>query len=228
MFIRTIADAAVVGLWLLAGAISLYFSIGNARIWTSISTGFFLIFVSEAYPLAPWIDHPRLVAIHSIIGTIAIMAMTHGFQEYYVFSRTLEAGGRKAVVYLTTAAVIVGSMIFLLINPAPSPAVLRHIRIIENGNWVFLSLINVDMIRKIFVQIRDTRIARGFVAFGIVFVCILLWRGAELYLQVYGWDTEAAPALARAQFSMGVHRFAGIASSVSVGATFLYLLRLLR
>ena len=33
-----IVEIVQVGLWFLAGAISLYFSIGNARIWTSIST----------------------------------------------------------------------------------------------------------------------------------------------------------------------------------------------
>ena len=29
--------------WLVAGCVSFYFSIGNARVWTSIAVGFFLI-----------------------------------------------------------------------------------------------------------------------------------------------------------------------------------------
>lgn len=226
--------------WFIAGIISLYFSIGNARIWTSISTGFFLVFISEGYLVAPWIEDPRLAAIHSIVGTIAIMVLTHGFQEYYVFSRTLESGGRKSVVYLTTAGVILASMAFLWINPAPPPAVLRHIRVIANANWVFLALINLDMIRKIIRQLKGSRIARGFVAFAAVFALIFLWRGSELYLQVYAWDAEwmdvarslgasVEPAqLARVELSLAVHRVAGFLSSLAVGGTFLYLFRLLR
>ncbi|MEK7705460.1 MAG: hypothetical protein AAB426_10910 [Myxococcota bacterium] len=233
-------DVVAVTFWLLAGGLSLYFSIGNARIWTSISTGFFLIFVSEGYLVAPWAHAPRLMAIHSIVGTIAIMVLTHGFQEYYVFSRTLEAGGSKLAVYLTTSVVVLASVVFLLINPAPSATVLRNIRIIENGNWVFLSLINLDMIRKIYAQVRGTPMARGFVAFALVFALVFLWRGSELYLQVYAWDGAWREVLAalgvagdvkmlgRVVFSSTVHRVAGLAASVSVGATFLYLFRLLR
>ena len=112
-------DLIQVIFWFLAGSISFYFSIGNARIWTSISTGFFLIFISQAYLLVPWNDYPQLAAIHYIIGTVAIMVMTHGFQEYYVFSRTLEVGGSKLKVYLGTLAVIAASVAFVLINPEP-------------------------------------------------------------------------------------------------------------
>jgi len=43
--------------WLIAGGFSFYFSIGNARVWTSISIGFFLIFLSQVYLLAPWADY---------------------------------------------------------------------------------------------------------------------------------------------------------------------------
>lgn len=235
-----IVDAIQVGLWFLAGLMSLYFSIGTARIWTSISTGFFLIFLSEGYLLAPWVDDPRLKGIHLIVGTIAIMVMTYGFLEYYVFSRTLEASGKKINVYLTTAGVIVASMVFLLINPEPSATVLRHIHLVANVNWVFLSLINLYMIRRIYVQIRETRAAPGFIAFGVVFACIFLWRGSELYLQVYCWDEAWNDHLRelvqsvdtgfprRIWFSHLVNDVSSILSSVSVGGTFLYLYRLLR
>lgn len=226
--------------WFLAGIISFYFSIGNARIWTSISLGFFLIFISQAYLLAPWSDYPRLAAIHYIIGTVAIMVMTHGFQEYYVFSRTLETGGSKSVVYLVTLAVTLASAVFVFINPEPTYNVLRNIKMIENANWVFLSLINIDMIRKIYLQIRGSIIAKGFIAFGTVFVCILLWKGSELYLQVFCWDNDWYLFMqsigayhnvdypGRVNFSIMVNQVGGLLSGLSVGGTFIYLLRLLR
>lgn len=232
-------DIVQVVLWFVAGAVSLYFSIGSDRFWTSISTGFFLIFISQGYTVAPWVESPRPAALHAIIGTIAIMVMTYGFQAYYVFSRTLEADGSKLVVYLTTAGVIAASAVFLWSNPEPSPVVLRHIRLIENSNWVFLSLINLDMIRRIYSEIRDTPIARGLIAFGVVFALIFVWRGAELYLQVYAWDSSwsrlaatlntqlDSANLARIAFSGWVQRVAGVAASVGVAGTFVYLYRLL-
>ena len=36
--------------WLIAGGLSFYFSIGNARVWTSIAVGFFLILLGEIIP----------------------------------------------------------------------------------------------------------------------------------------------------------------------------------
>lgn len=230
-----------VALWFLAGVISFYFSIGNARIWTSISLGFFLIFLSQAYLLNPLSMYHKLAAIHYIIGTIAIMVLTHGFQEYYVFSRTLEVEGSKAQVYLVTMGVIAASAVFVYLNPKPSDTVLRNIKMIENANWVFLSLVNLDMIRKIYLQIRDSAMAKGFIAFSVVFLFIFLWKGSELYLQIYLWDKEwieimdffgvpvdAAKYPARVNFSLLVSQSCGFISSLSVGGTFLYLFRLLR
>jgi len=221
-------------LWLLAGLIAFYFSIDSARIWTSISLGFFLVFVSQAYVLAPWVQHPILQAIHVIVGTIAIMVITHGFQEDYVFSRTLAVSGGKAIVYGLTAAVIVASLVFLLINPVPDESVLRNIRMIENTCWVFLSLINIDMIRKIYTQVQDSPVGRPFMAFIFVFGLIFLWKGSELYVQVYGWDLASAAAehmasvAGRVRFSMAVHEIASFLASLSVGGTFVYLWRTLR
>src|SRR3974390_1220527 len=76
--------------WGLAGAVSFYFSIGNARVWTSISIGFFLIFLGQAYAINPWVHYYKLSAFHNIVGTVAIVVITHGFLEYYVFCRTFE------------------------------------------------------------------------------------------------------------------------------------------
>jgi hypothetical protein len=40
--------------WLIAASISLYFSMNNSRIWTSIGIGFFLLFWSQSFQLNPW------------------------------------------------------------------------------------------------------------------------------------------------------------------------------
>lgn len=227
--------------WFIAGVVSFYFSIGNARVWTSISSGFFLIFISQAYTLNPWTSFGRIAAIHYIIGTISILLITHGFLEYYVFSRTFEAGGSKGAVYLGTIGVILLSIVFLIINPSPDPHTLRNIKMIENALWVCLSILNLDMLRKIYAEIRDSAIAKGFIAFGFVFFFIFLWKGSELYLQVFQWDKdwlEIAKAAkqpadissfaSRIEFSRFVNQAASILSSVSVAGTFGYLFRLLR
>ncbi len=233
-------DVLRVGLWLVAGLLSLYFSIGNARIWTSISTGFFLVFLSEAYLVAPWTQAGLVMAMHSVVGTIAVLVITYGFMEYYVFSRTLEATGQKWVVYATTALVLVGSLAFLVVNVSPRPETIRHMRIVENTTWVVLSLIDLDLLRKIHAQVRDTPIARGFVGFLAAFAFVFLWKGSMLYLQVWGFDPDAAAlgpgagSLAAADYpfrvglSTVVNHAASLLSSLTVGGVFLYLARALR
>ena len=74
-----VIELVSVGTWFLAGLIALYFSLGSARIWTAISTGFLLVFVSEGYRLFPWVRGPRLTAVYLIVGTIAILVLTYGF-----------------------------------------------------------------------------------------------------------------------------------------------------
>lgn len=218
--------------WVIAGAVSFYFSLGNARVWTSIAVGFFLILVGEiipqAIPFLPGIDIPQVQAMGYIVGTIAIMVMSHGFQEYYVFSRTLELEGQKRFVYLGTFGVLAASVVFVLINPEPTPATLKTIKVIENANWVFLSLINIDLIRKIYVNVRDTPIAKGFLAFMVVFVLLFLWKGSELYIQVYNLDTIADLYPLRYQLSEVVANLSNLLAGISVAGTFLYLARLLR
>ncbi|MDD2852872.1 MAG: hypothetical protein PHY09_13355 [Desulfuromonadaceae bacterium] len=235
-------DLVQVVFWGLAGAISFYFSIGNARVWTSISSGFFLIFLSQAYGINPWSHYQKLTAFHYIIGTIAIMTITHGFLEYYIFCRTFEISGDKLIVYLSTLFVLVAAGAFLVINPTPSPNTIRNFKIVENAVWVFLCAINLEIIRKIYAAIKDSDIAKGFIAFGIVFVCILVWRGADLYLQIYQWDrdwqdiitlmteesTDIADYMVRVQFAQEVNRYAGLLSGISVGGTFIYLYNLLK
>ena len=218
--------------WLIAGAVSFYFSLGNARVWTSIAVGFFLILVGEiipqAIPFLPGIDIPQVQAMGYIVGTIAIMVMSHGFQEYYVFSRTLELEGQKRMVYLGTLGVLAASAVFVAINPEPTAATLKTIKVIENANWVFLSLINIDLIRKIYLNVRETPIAKGFLAFMAVFVLLFLWKGSELYIQVYGLDAIADGYPLRYQLSVIVSNISNLLAGLSVAGTFLYLAKLLR
>lgn len=216
--------------WVIAGCVSFYFSIGNARVWTSIAVGFFLILLGEiipgALPFLPGLNNPYVLAMGHIIGTISILVMSHGFQEYYVFTRTLDFEGSKLFVYLTVAGVIAASLVFLFINPTPDEDVRRVIRIVENTNWVFLSLINIDLIRKIYINIKDTPISNGFVAFMVVFACIFLWKGSQLYIDVFGLDNKQH--LINYTISYYTNLAGNLLASISVGATFLYLGKLLR
>ncbi|MDD2367572.1 MAG: hypothetical protein PHN84_15585 [Desulfuromonadaceae bacterium] len=235
-------DLVQVIFWGLAGAISFYFSIGNARVWTSISIGFFLIFLSQAYSINPWGHYAKLSAFHYIVGTVAIMTITHGFLEYYVFCRTFEISGNKIIVYLSVLGVLAFSGMFLVINPMPGPNIIRNFKMVENAIWVFLCVMNLEIIRKIYVAIKDSDISKGFIAFGIVFVCIFLWRGSDLYLQIFQWDQDWQDIIAlmedetsnieefmgRVQLSQLVGRYAGLLSGISVGGAFTYMYKLLK
>jgi len=221
-------------LWLIAGIVSFYFSLGNARVWTSIAVGFGLILIGEllpqAIPFLPGSNVPQVVAMSYIIGTISILVMSHGFQEYYVFSRTLEFEGNKMMVYIITLGAIACSFVFVMVNPIPDQRTLEIIRIVENANWVFLSLINIDLIRKIYLNVKDSPISKGFLAFMIAFFFLFLWRGSELYIQVYNF---ASPEMSgaypfRYQLSLICQNVGSILAGVSVGGTFIYLARLLR
>jgi hypothetical protein len=237
-----VIDLIQIIFWGLAGSISFYFSIGNARVWTTISIGFFLIFIGQAYAINPFVHFPKLNAFHYIIGTVAVMLITHGFLEYYVFCKTFEITGNKSVVYLSTVLILAVSGLFLVINPAPSLYVVRNVRMIENAIWVFLCVMNIEIIRKIYLTIKDSTISKGFIAFGIVFTFIFLWKGSELYLQVFQWDKDWQDIAAvisdelndvdkyplRIQFSQAISRYAGLLSGLSVGGTFMYIYRLLR
>ena len=235
-------DLVQVFFWGLAGAISFYFSIGNARVWTSISIGFFLIFLSQAYGINPWGQYQKLTAFHYVVGVVAIMIITHGFLEYYVFCRTFEISGNKLVVYLSTVAILLIAGVFMIINPVPSPNTIRNLKMVENAIWVILCVMNLEVVRKIYTAIKGSDISNGFIAFGIVFICIFVWRGSDLYLQIFQWDkdwqdiialmteesTDIEEYIGRVQFSQEVSRYAGLLSGVSVGGTFAYMYKLLK
>lgn len=235
-------DLVQVLFWGVAGAISFYFSIGNARVWTSISIGFFLIFISQAYGINPWGHYQKLTAFHYVVGVVAIMVITHGFLEYYVFCRTFEISGNKLVVYLSTIAILLVSGAFLYVNPTPSPNTIRNFKMVENAIWVILCIMNLEVVRKIYSAIKGSDISNGFIAFGIVFICIFVWRGSDLYMQIFQWDRDWQDIIAvmteetsdieefigRVTFSQEVNRYAGLLSGISVGGTFAYMYKLLR
>lgn len=237
--------------WLLAGIISFVFSLGNARIWTSISIGFFLILISQFYLLNRLFYTPTTTAFSYIIGTVAIMLITHGLLEYYVFCRTFEITGRKQTVYLLTILILLLSWVFLAINPEPSMFTVRNIKMVENAIWVFLTVMNLEIIRKIYFSIKDSAISKAFICFGIVFVLIFLWKGAELYLQVFQWDRlwgniafqldldelafeadikldDSEDYWKRISFSRQVFDYAGLLASMAVSGTFAFLYKLLK
>lgn len=237
--------------WLLAGLISFAFSFGNARIWTSISMGFFLILVSQFYLLNRLFHTPTTAAFTYITGTVAIMLITHGFLEYYVFCRTFEITGRKQTVYLTTMLLLLLSWVFLIINPEPSIFTVRNIKMVENAIWVFLTLMNLEIIRKIYYAIKDSPVAKAFICFGVVFVFIFLWKGSELYLQIFQWDRlwgniafqldldevgfeldikldDSEEYWRRINIARQIYDYAGLLAAMAVSGTFAFLYKLLK
>lgn len=221
-------------LWLIAGLGAFYFSLGNARTWTSIAVGFILVLGGELLVFLPDAGSPRVEAMGYIVGAIAVLVLNHGFQEYYVFSRTLDAEGSKLTVYLATLGVIVFMLGFLLINPRPvndfatGRQTLRTIEIVSLSCWTCLTLMNLDLIRKIHRNLEDSPIGRGFLAFMLIFLCMFLWKGSELYIRVYDLDLLANLYPLRYKFSVVISNAANILASLSVCGTFLYLARLLR
>ncbi|HEY3306827.1 MAG TPA: hypothetical protein VGJ93_00080 [Desulfuromonadaceae bacterium] len=228
--------------WFMAAAVSFYFSLGNARLWTSVSVGFFLIFWSQAYMLNPYAQsYNKMVAIHYVIGAISVLVISHGFQEYYVFTRTLEITGSKKLVYFVTAGMIVLGSLIITINPKPNLHVLRNYKIMENSIWFFFSIVNIYTVWKIFKELRDSFLASGILCFTLVFFFIVLWKGSELYLQVYQWDkdwmdiidftgeaTDAVKFTAQIETAKMVHKYSALLSGITVGGTFGYLFKLMR
>lgn len=237
--------------WLIAGVISFKFSLGNARIWTSISIGFFLILINQFYLLNKLFYTPVMAAFTYAVGTLAIMLITHGFLEYYVFCRTFEITGRKETVYLTTVLLLFLTWLFFIINPEPSIFTVRNVKIIENAIWVFLTIMNLELIRKIYVAIKDSTISKAFICFAIVFFFIFLWKGSELYLQVFQWDRlwgniafqldldivgfehevkldDSEEYWKRITFARTVYEYSGLLAGMSVAGTFAYIYKLLK
>ena len=241
--VYTATDLVLVFIWLVAAIVSFYFSYGNARLWTSVSLGFFLIFWNQAYLLNPYVSsYFRVTAVHTIIGAVSILLISHGFQEYYEFTHTLEITGSKRVVYLTAISAISAGILVVYLNPKPNLFVLRNYRMVENTIWLFLSIVNVFAIVKIYREIKGSPIAQGILSFALVFLFVVLWKGSDLYLQMYQldavWQTLAdeydfsikATGMDSGMFALAsqMSSIGAMLSGISVVGSFAYLFRLLR
>jgi len=224
--------------WLIAGIVSLYFSIGNARLWTSISFGFFLLMLGQSYLIDPFVKYHLVIAMHHMCSILAIMLISHGIFEYYLFCRTLEISGKKQTIYYATAGILFLFLFFLQINPNPSPNAIRNYQIIANATWVILCIANIGLCRKIYYSLRNTPIGKGFLGFGAAFVLILLWKGAFLYQQIYQWDRlgqdiyyisgqylDIDDYSDMVKLTYHIISYTGILASITVVGTHLYFLR---
>jgi hypothetical protein len=241
--VYTASDLLLTFVWLIAAIISFYFSYGNARLWTSISLGFFLIFWNQAYLLNPYAStYYRVTAAHTIIGVVSILLISYGLQEYFTFTHTLEITGSKRAIYFTAICAILVGAVFVYLNPKPNLFVLRNYRMAENIIWFFLSIVNIFVVLKIYKEIQGSPIATGILCFVLVFFCIVLWKGSDLYLQMYQWDTpwqtlseeydfsvksEGIGSL-RVKFATITHTIAAWWTCISVVGTFTYLIKLVR
>jgi len=228
--------------WLVAASIALYFSVNNSRIWTSIGIGFFLLFWSQSYQLNPWHEtFTIMIAVHYMIGTISILLVSHGIQEYYLFTRTLEITGSKKTIYIGTFLIIAIAILVISLNPKPSLYVLRNYRMMNNTIWFFLCILNIYYIAKIYSEMKDSPIVNGIIAFGVVFVFALIWKGSGLYMMIYQWDkpwldiieftgesTDIQLHMAKVQLARWLFKTFNVLTSLSVAGTFAYLFKLLR
>jgi len=110
---------------------------------------------------------------------------------------------------------------------------------------------NLEIIRKIYYAIKDSPISKAFICFGIVFLCILLWKGSELYLQVFQWDRlwgniafqldldevgfdldikldDSEEYWRRINVARQVYDYAGLLAAMAVSGTFAFLYKLLK
>jgi|GEM_PF-358226 hypothetical protein len=238
----SLTELFIVFCWLVAASLAFYFSINNSRIWTSIGIGFFLLFWSQSYQLNPWSESFTIMtAIHYMIGTIAILIVSHGIQEYYLFTRTLEITGSKKTIYISALLIILIGIIVISLNPKPSQYVLRNYRMMNNTIWFFLCILNIYYIFKIYHEMKDSPIVNGIIALGVVFVCALIWKGAGLYLIMYQWDkpwldiieftgesTDIQLHMAKVEVARWLTQTFNVLTSFSVAGTFAYLFKLLR
>jgi hypothetical protein len=223
---------ALVMLWVIAGGLALRFSIGNARVWRGVAVGFLLIPVSELIPATfSWLPGPQAgyaLAMGHVVGIAAILVISHSLLDYYAFTQTLDERGSKLPLGLVLAAAIGAALLLLLAGPEPTAAVQRAIHIVENTIWVLLTLISIGLIRKICSNLKDTPISSGFLALTGVFGCIVLWKGSELYLDVYHLEslTESFPLRNQVVGLCGL--IGNLLAGIGSGAMFAYLARLLR
>lgn len=228
-------------LWGISGIICLVFSFGNSRLWTSISTGFFLLLISEAYRLNPYVYFYKLAALHYAISTLAIIIITYGFLEYFIFCRALVISGKKRTVYFSIILAIVVSGAILFFSPDPSQQILRNVKMVDNAVWVFFSLFIIYLTLGSYSIIKESDIAKGILMLTFSFVLIIIWKASELYLQIFlldnAWQNIISltdetsnvyfhPMLTR--YLNVINASSGILASISVGGAFAYIYREMR
>jgi hypothetical protein len=182
-----------------------------------------------------------MIAIHFTIGTISILMVSHGIQEYYLFTRTLEITGSKKTIYLGTLLMILVAILLISLNPKPSLYVLRNYRMMNNIVWTFLCILNLYYVVKIYMEMKDSPIANGIVCLGLVFVFALIWKASGMYLMMYQWDkawmdiieftgesTDIKLHMAKVETARWLFKTFNVLTSFSVAGTFMYLFKLLR
>ncbi len=219
---------ARVVLWTVAGGLAGYFGSSHARAWRSLAVGFVLLSVSEllgvTVSLLSGLLPEVLLVAGPVIGIVAVLVISHSLQEYHSFTQTLDE--REGWVPFGWGMAGGGGLLLLLLlaGPEPTATVRRGLNIVANSNWVFLTLVNIGVICKVCSKLRGTPINKGLVLLAWVFAGIVLWKGCELYLDVYHLEVVSTPYRALSLFGL----VGGVVSSIGVSATFAYFARLLR
>ncbi len=228
--------------WFFATVVSFFFSLNSARIWTSISVGFFLLFICQFWQLNPWYETINiLVAIQHAAGAISVILISIGIYEYFLFTRTLEIADSKKTIYIGTAFIILTSILIIAMNPKPSLYVTRNIHLMSSTVWFYLCLINILTVIKIYTAMKGSPISKGILSFGLFFVFALVWKGTDLYLMIYQWDeswlditkisslsTDISLHSSRVKIADMILKTFNFLTGLSVAGSLAYLYRLLR
>ncbi|MBW2476955.1 MAG: hypothetical protein JRE63_06480 [Deltaproteobacteria bacterium] len=225
-------STAIAGLWIIAGALSISLFFRFPRIWSNIALGFILIPCGEIILLngsiLPRLENNYILTLGHVLGMVAMLAISSGIHEYYIFTRSLDCIENRPNIVVLVIATLLGSMLFLVVNPHPDEAVRDAIRIAENTIWICLSLININLLRKIYLTLKDAPIAGAFRAFLVLFLGFLLWKGSQLYMDVYQLKQIKGLYAMHYQIMAWVHLFGGVVSSLSAVFIVLYLKKVMR
>jgi hypothetical protein len=219
-------------LWLVAACVALYFGAVQARIWRGLAVGFVLLAIGSLLPLTFLLLFgvaPGVVqALGAVAGIIASLLVTLGIQEYYAFTQTLDERESRFSLGWEVAA-LGGFLLFLVLaGPDSSVSVLRGLRIMENSSWVFLTLVNLGLIAKICRKLAGTPVNQGLAALAGVCTCIVLWRGSELYLDVYRFEAARFLWSGSSRLISFCSLTGEILAALGISAGLVYLARLLR
>lgn len=188
---HALPDLVSTAFLLIATISGLLISIERARFWRAISTGFFLLFCSQVWVLTPYASSfLHMTAINSAVSAISILMISYGIQEYYIFTRTLEARDSRVPLYITLIIAILAVTLIIYQNPKPNLFALRNYRIMECTIWLFLSFINIYVVFSIWREMKGAPTSAGIASLCLVFICLAAWKGSSLYLLIYQWDNS--------------------------------------